>query len=175
MLPDIRLAEPERRAAEMKRLFLVLVLAVSLLLGDCGLLQLNAFAEDTTATTATSTSATLDLGTLIGKLPSLKNSVLYSYDDNTVKYAMSFAVAGLFKMSDGENLISFDAMYVPADEIGGMATIKLFNLGKYITFPILDYINIRPGVFVGANNIGSGGNDVTFDYGFVVSIIDIKF
>jgi len=166
-----------------------LILALGLLIGIAIILfagsVVRGYAEDiiaptvapavTTNVVESQTSATLDLGTLIGKLPSLKNSILYSYDDNRVKYAMSFAVAGIYKMKDGENLISIDAMYVPADEIGAMATIKLIDLGKYVTFPILEYINIRPGVFIGANNIGSGASDVTFDYGFVVSIIDIKF
>jgi len=155
--------------------FIALVLVLALVVPSTG-----CFAEETTTATETTTTTTitetaLDLGTLIGKLPSLKNSVLYSYDDNTVKYAMSFQLAGIYKMSDGENLISLDAMYVPADEIGAMATIKLFNLGKYVTFPILEYINLCPGVFIGANNIGSGSDDITFDYGFVVSIIDVKF
>ncbi|GEM_PF-5947496 len=165
----------------MRKLFLVLMLG--LLLSGCGLAQWYGLghaeeaapAETTTATTEKTTAATLDLGTLIGKLPSLKNSVLYSFETNQVKYAMSFSVLGFFKMADGENLVSVDAMYVPADEIGAMATIKLFNLGKYITFPILEYINLRPGVFVGVNNIGSGIDDIDYDYGAVISIIDIKF
>jgi len=131
-------------------------------------------AVSTTTETVKTTSATLDLSTLVAKLPSLKNSVLYSYNGNQVKYAMSFSVMGFFKMKDGENFLSIDAMYVPADEVGTMATIKLVNLGKIVNFPILEYINLRPAVFVGAKNIGSG-NDIEFDYGVGLSILDIKF
>lgn len=160
----------------MKRFLILLILLVSSIFYFNSLV----FAEEavtttTTETTTTTNDATLDLSTLIAKLPSLKNSIVYSYNENTVKYAMSFAVAGIWKQEDGENLISIDAMYVPTDEIGGMATIKLVNFGKILNFPLLDYINIRPGIFVAANNIGSGSNDIEFDWGGVVSLIDIKF
>lgn len=158
--------------------YLWATLAACLIIAGCGYLDFNTSygAEvDTAAETTTETSAALDLSTLIAKLPSLKNSICYSYDDNEVKYAMSFAVMGFIKKSDGENLISVDAMYVPATEIGAMATVKLLNLGKYVTFPILDYINIRPGVYCGVKNIGSGSHDIEFDWGGVVSIIDVKF
>jgi hypothetical protein len=159
----------------MKRLFLLTICALLVFAGLCFADEISISTEATTTAETTKETPALDLGTLIGKLPSLKNSVLYSYDENSVKYAMSFALAGIWKKADGESLISIDAMYVPSDEIGALATIKLVNLGKYITFPILEYINIRPGVFVAANNIGSGSSNITLDYGFAISIIDIKF
>lgn len=120
----------------------------------------------------TPTSATLDLGTLVAKLPCLSQAVLYSWDSNSVKYAMSFTVVSFLK-----DKINLDAMYVPSSEIGGLVSIRLFNLGEWVKFPLLEYIEFQPFVYFGLKNIGSGNqllkSDV--DYGLGAKLISIKF
>lgn len=115
-------------------------------------------------------SATLDLSTLIAKLPCLNQAVLYSWDTNRVKYAMSFTVMSFFK-----DRIKFDAMYVPSSEVGALASFKLFNLGEWIKFPLLEYIEFEPFVYYGLRNIGSGDGIGEGDYGAGAKIISIKF
>jgi hypothetical protein len=137
-----------------------------------------AFAQEasTTTTPATTTaleegkSATLDLSTLIAKLPCLNQAVLYSWDRNAVKYAMSFTVISLFN-----DRINFDAMYVPSSEVGALASVRLFNLGKWVKFPLLEYIEFQPFVYYSLRNIGSGDGIGEGDYGAGAKIISIKF
>ena len=117
-------------------------------------------------------SATLDLSTLIAKLPCLNQAILYSIEENKTKYAMSFTVVSFFN-----DKINLDAMYVPSSEIGALVSFKLFNLGKWVKFPLLEYIEFQPFVYAGLYNIGSG-NDMAssdIDYGAGAKIISIKF
>lgn len=131
------------------------------------------FAEETTTevtSEATETDATLDLTTLVAKLPCLNQAILYSWDDNEVKYAMSFTVVSL--LNDHINL---DAMYVPATEVGGLISAKLFNLGNWVKFPLLEYIEFEPFVYYGLKDIGSGSDIGEADYGAGVKLLSIKF
>ena len=120
------------------------------------------------------TTPAFNLNTILSKLPILQNSVLYSLKSNKVTYALSFSVLGFYQMDDGENLISVDALYGLTDELGGMVTLKLVDMGKYVNFPIIKYINLRPGVYATANNIGNGSS-VEFNYGVGLNILAIKF
>lgn len=147
-----------------KKMFLLVAL-IALIGWGC----VPAFAADTTTETETSSSATLDLGTLVAKLPCLNQAVLYSYDDNQTKYAMSFTVMKLF------NYVKFDAMYVPSSEVGGLVSVKLFNVGKFIQFPLLEYVEFEPFVYAGVANIGGGGDLGEADWGAGVKLISIKF
>lgn len=126
--------------------------------------------EATTSEIENGKSATLDLSTLIAKLPCLNQAVLYSWDTNSVKYAMSFTVVSFF-----DDRIKLDAMYVPSTEIGALASVKLFNLGKWVKFPLLEYIEFEPFVYYGLRNIGSGDGIGEGDYGAGAKIISIKF
>jgi hypothetical protein len=158
----------------MKKIMFVIIAVLML----CSL----AFAQEASTTTpavATTTtptaleegkSATLDLSTLIAKLPCLNQAVLYSWDTNFVKYAMSFTVISFFN-----DRINLDAMYVPSSEVGVLASIKLFNLGKWVKFPLLEYIEFQPFVYYGLRNIGSGDGIGEGDYGAGAKIISIKF
>ena len=146
-----------------KKMFLLVAL-IALCLGG-----VPVFAADTTTETETSSSATLDLGTLVAKLPCLNQAVLYSYDDNQTKYAMSFTVMKLF------NYVKIDAMYVPSSEVGGLVSVKLFNVGKFIQFPLLEYVEFEPFVYAGVANIGGGGDLGEADWGAGVKLISIKF
>jgi hypothetical protein len=135
--------------------------------------ETTSVSSDTTTSDATEgTSATLDLSTLIAKLPCLNQAILYSWESNSVKYAMSFTVISLFN-----DKINLDAMYVPSSEIGALASFKLFNLGEWIKFPLLEYIEFQPFVYAGMKNIGSGSDLLSsdLDYGVGAKIISIKF
>jgi len=118
----------------------------------------------------TKTDATFDLTTLVAKLPCLNQAILYSWDDNKVKYAMSFTVISLF-----DDHINIDTMYVPATELGGLMSVKLFNLGNWIKFPLLKYIEFEPFIYYGIKDIGSGNNIGESDYGAGVKLLNIKF
>ncbi len=157
---------------------LVLLIALIFVISGCSFILYGdkgkAFADDITTVAAIDKekSATLDLSTLIAKLPCLNQAVLYSWESNQVKYAMSFTVVSLFN-----EYLNIDAMYVPTSEVGALASIKLFNLGKWIKFPLLEYIEFQPFIYFGMKNIGSGGDllDSDIDYGAGAKIISIKF
>lgn len=166
----------------MKRLFLIGVLVGLMFVGGCAYLDWNksyVYADEPIVTDAPKVtvleeehSATLDLGSLIAKLPSLSQAVCYSLESNKVKYAMSFTVISVLN-----DYINLDAMYVPSDEVGALLSVKLFNLGKWVKFPILEYIEFQPFVYVGIKNIGCG-NDLLnsdVDKGVGAKIISIKF
>jgi len=158
----------------MKKIVLIVCLIV-LLSG------INVFAQETPIITSTSssttvssevseTSATLDLSTLIAKLPCLNQAILYSWDSNAVKYAMSFTIISFF-----DSTLKIDCMYVPSTEVGVLASIKLLDVGKWIQFPILKYIELEPFVYYGIKKLGSGEGIGESDYGAGIKIISIKF
>ncbi len=158
----------------MKKFILVLGLLICIAFVLFAGSVARGYADSITPTVAveTPTSATLDLGTLVAKLPCLSQAVLYSWDSNSVKYAMSFTVISFLK-----DKINIDAMYVPSSEIGGLVSIKLFNLGEWVKFPLLEYIEFQPFVYFGLKNIGSGNQVLKSDadYGVGAKLISIKF
>jgi len=157
-----------------KKILLMLVLILTLAAPVLAQEAATTAKDETVSSVVTTTTPAFNLNTILSKLPILQNSVLYSLKSNKVTYALSFSVLGFWKMEDGENLISVDALYGLTDELGGMVTLKLVDLGKYVNFPIIKYINLRPGVYATVNNIGNGG-EVEFNYGVGLNILAIKF
>ncbi len=158
----------------MKKFLLALVLFFTLTLPVLAQEATTTTTTDETAQAAATTTPAFNLNTVLAKLPILQNSLLYSIKNNTCTYALSFSVLGFYQMDDGENLISVDALYGLTDELGGMVTLKLIDMGKYVTFPIIKYINLRPGIYATANNIGNGG-EIELNYGVGLNIIAVKF
>lgn len=158
----------------MRKVFLIFAFILSLFLLSERDSWFNAYAEEITPSGGSDKeqSATLDLSTLIAKLPCLNQAILYSWESNQVKYAMSFTVVSFL-----DDKISLDAMYVPSSEIGTLVSFKLFNLGKWVKFPLLEYIEFQPFAYFGIKNIGSGDDLLISDadYGCGAKIISIKF
>jgi hypothetical protein len=77
-------------------------------------------------------------------------------------------------MDDGENVCSIDVMWGVTDLIGAGVTFKLVDMGKYVNFPIVKYVNLRPGAYMGVSGLGNGG-DLAYDYGIMLNIVSIKF
>ena len=102
------------------------------------------------------------------KIPDVNQAVIYSCDTNQVKHAMSLTVASFV-----EEKIDLDVLYISKSEFGALASFKLLDF-KSVKFPILNYIDFEPFVYIAFDNIGSGDNAET-DWGFGAKIISIDF
>jgi hypothetical protein len=111
----------------------------------------------------------IDLSTLISKFPAFNQDVFYSFTNHQIQYALSATVVSFFN-----GTINIDAGYTPASEIVALASIKLIDLGTWVTFPIAKYIVMEPFFCIGATNL-IGDSQKKFDYGAGVKIISIKF
>lgn len=134
----------------------------------------TAFADDaTTATTPTAKEAStvFDISSLVAKLPCLHQTALYSIPNNEVRYAMSFTLISFFN-----DHLNIDAGYCPSGEIIAAASLKLFNIGKIVKIPLLEYITFEPFGYYGREGIGSGkGKFGEEDYGAGIKFLSIKF
>ena len=111
------------------------------------------------------------------KIPGLKQGVAFSLADSKLNYLTTLDIAN-FK---GVNL---EAGYAADSEKTGHKAVAvlsydLFNAKKAgITVPVLDLINIRPGVYVGYGRIEGfqdGGLKGEMDYGVSFTAINLKF
>ena len=157
----------------MKRLFLIVFFA---------LICLPAFAteEATVNTTATTPQApvtsTIDLSTLLSKLPCLNQDVLYSIKNNTVQYGVDFTVIGFWEDSDKNTRININLGYTPTEEIFASISFRPFNIGKFVQIPLIQYITFEPYAYYGQNGIGKGKQGWgEGDYGAGVKLVSIKF
>jgi hypothetical protein len=111
------------------------------------------------------------------KIPGLKQGVSFSMMDNKFNYLTTMDIASV----KGFNL---EAGYsADAEQTGHKAvavlSYDLFNAKKAgIKVPVLDLIDIRPGVYVGYGRIEGfqdGGLKGEMDYGLSVTAINLKF
>lgn len=114
-------------------------------------------------------SNTIDLTTIISKFPALNQDVFYSFTNHQVQYAVSATFISL-----ANDMIHIDAGYTPASEVVVLASLKLVDMGKIISFPILKYVVLEPFVTIGATNL-IGNSQKKFDYGAGIKIISVKF
>ena len=110
----------------------------------------------------------------IKKLPALNQAVIFSLDDNEFQYATTVTLVSLL-----EDKIKVDFGYTPRQELIGLASFKLLEVKDYITFPILDLVEIEPFVYIGLDRIalneGNEDSNNEIDYGLGVKLLSIKF
>ena len=114
--------------------------------------------------------AEVNLPELLEKLPPLNQSVIFSLDENQFDYATSITLVSLF-----DKKINIDLGYSPRVEVLGLASFKLMEAKKYITFPILDKIVIEPFVYVGSRRIENLKELGEYDYGIGVKLVSLKW
>ncbi len=136
---------------------LLIILAVIILIAGCG-------------KTVKPALAAIDLPDLLGKLPALNQSLIFSLDENKFDYASSITLVQLLNKK-----ISIDLGYSPSVEALGLISFKLINVKDYITFPILDLVTIEPFVYVGSKRIENLKEFGEYDYGVGVKLISVKF
>jgi hypothetical protein len=106
----------------------------------------------------------------LSKLPGLNQAVIFSLDDNEFQYATTITLASLLK-----DRIKLDVGYTPKQELIGLASVKLVSIKDYITFPIIDKIEIEPFVYIGLDRMEDFKELGEYDYGLGVKILAIKF
>ena len=114
--------------------------------------------------------AEVNLPDLLTKLPALNQSVIFSLDENKLDYATSVTLVSLFNKK-----INIDLGYSPSVEALGLISIKLIDVKKFITFPILDSIVIEPGFYMGTKRIENLKEFGQYDWGLICKLISIKF
>ena len=114
--------------------------------------------------------AEVNLPDLINKLPALNQSIIFSLDENKFDYASSVTLVQLL-----DKKISIDLGYSPSVEVLGLVSVKLVEVKKFITFPILDSVVIEPFVYVGARRIENLKEFGEYDYGVGVKLVSLKF
>jgi hypothetical protein len=111
------------------------------------------------------------------KLPPLKQGVAFSVGDSEINYLATFDVAK-FKG------FALEAGYAgraqnTQDKAVVVLSYELFNAkASGVTLPILDLIDLRPGIYYGLGRIeapADGGVDFEQDYGISATVLNIKW
>jgi len=122
---------------------------------------------------AVSVYAEVDVPDLISKLPALNQAVIFSLDKNEFDYATTITVA------EFKERLKLDIGYTPEKELLALLSVKLVAVKDYLTFPVLDLIEIEPFVYVGLDRIaiglGNAKDNNEIDYGLGVKVLSIKF
>lgn len=107
---------------------------------------------------------------LISNVPALKQGVAFSLADSNLNYLSTLDVATFGK-------ISIEAGYAgrvkeTGDKLVAVVSYDLFRAKNYVTWPILQFVEFRPGIWAGVGRI-TGSNE--FDYGVSATVFNLKF
>lgn len=103
----------------------------------------------------------------------LKQGIAYSLDDHGINYLSTTDLInyGAFHIEAG---IAGDAEHTNWKPVG-VLSVDLIDF-KGVSFPIIDQIKFRPGVWLGWGNINfSDLQESEFTYGVSATILDVKF
>ena len=107
----------------------------------------------------------LDVDSVMDKLPGANQGFVYSMLDREFSYVSTI---DLIKYKH----FLLKAGYAP-DRLVGAVTVDLLSLKELgVDVPILDLINVEPGIFGGFSDLDSRAE---FDWGFICDIIKVKF
>lgn len=103
-------------------------------------------------------------------IPGLKQGVAFSLADYQINYLSTIDVVNYKKFS-------LEAGYAgrakeTGDKIVAVVSYDLLSLKDYTNFPILKYVEFRPGLYAGIGRIG-GSNE--FDWGVSATVFSVKF
>lgn len=107
---------------------------------------------------------------IIASVPALKQGIAYSFADSNVNYLSTIDVVN-FKG------FSLEAGYAgrakeTGDKIVAVVSYDLFKAKDYVTWPVLQYVEFRPGLWAGVGRI-TGSNE--FDWGVSATVLSLKF
>lgn len=117
--------------------------------------------------TAKADTTVLDV---VKSVPALKQGVAYSIADSNVNYLSTVDVFNYKKLS-------IEAGYAgrakeTGDKIVAVVSYDLFQAKDYVTWPVLKYVEFRPGLWAGFGRL-TGSNE--FDYGVSATVVSLKF
>ena len=92
--------------------------------------------------------AEINLSEQLKKIPAINQSILLNLTDSELDYASSVTLIQLFN-----KVISLDVGWSPRTQLLGLVSFKLIEVGKWITFPILDKLVIEPFIGYGFDRI----------------------
>lgn len=107
---------------------------------------------------------------IIAGVPTLNQGIAWSLSDSNINYLSTIDVAKF-------NGASFEIGYAgrvknTGDKIVGVLSYDLFKAKDYITWPILQYVEFRPGLWAGVGRI-TGSNEL--DWGVSATVLSLKF
>lgn len=114
-------------------------------------------------------NAQVQVSDYIKKIPELNQAVIYNINDSEVNYATTVTLCAFL-----DDTVKVDIGYTPKQELIGLVSFKLVEVGDWIKYPILDKVEIEPFVYIGADRIDST-LDTETNWGVGVKILSIKF
>ncbi|RTL04637.1 hypothetical protein EKK58_10020 [Candidatus Dependentiae bacterium] len=107
---------------------------------------------------------------LISRVPSLNQGVAFSLADSNINYLSTVDVAKYkgFNLEAGYAGVAKNT----GDKLVAVLSYDLLNLKGKTTFPILDIVEFRPGLWAGVGRIG-GSNE--FDWGISATVLSLRF
>lgn len=107
---------------------------------------------------------------VLADVPALNQGVAYSFSDSNINYLSTLDIVSW----KGINL---EAGYAgraknTGDKLVAVLSYDLFKAKDYVTWPILKYVEFRPGVWYGVGRIG-GSNEQ--DWGVSATVFSVKF
>lgn len=107
---------------------------------------------------------------VLASVPALNQGVAFSIADSNINYLSTLDVykVGKFSVEIGYAGRAKET----GDKAVAVISYDLFKAKNYITWPILQYVEFRPGIWAGVGRI-TGSNE--FDYGVSATVVSLKF
>lgn len=107
---------------------------------------------------------------ILANVPALKQGVAFSIADSNINYLSTVDVVSW-------KGFSVEAGYAgrakeTGDKLVAVVSYDLFKAKDYVTWPLLKYLEFRPGIWAGVGRI-TGSNE--FDYGVSATVLTLKF
>ena len=108
----------------------------------------------------------INMGDVVGKLPNLKQNLIYSIPDSAFDYATTAEV-----MSKGKLVL--DVGFSPRSMLVTAISYDIGSLKQYANVPLLEYTNVSVGAYYGFDRINEFQSGS--DYGAIVKLVEINF
>lgn len=107
---------------------------------------------------------------VIASVPAMNQGVAFSIADSNTNY---LSTVDVYKWK----ALSIEAGYAghakeTGDKIVAVLSYDLFKAKDYVSWPIIKFIEFRPGIWAGVGRI-TGSNE--FDYGVSATVLSLKF
>mgnify|MGYP001568126364 CR=1 FL=1 len=114
--------------------------------------------------------AEINLSEQLKKIPAINQSILFNITDSELDYASSITFMQLLNKA-----VSVDVGWSPKTQLLGLVSFKLIEVGKWITFPILDKVVIEPLIWYGFDRIEDLKEFGEGNLGVGIKILSVKF
>ena len=107
---------------------------------------------------------------VIASVPALNQGFAVSFADSNINYlsTVDFAKWNGFNLEAGYAGRAKET----GDKVVAVLSYELLNLEGKTTWPILNFVDFKPGIWVGIGRIG-GSNEI--DYGVSATVVSFKF